>query len=151
MIGGYGGNSSGVVDGAAAVALASADYAKAHGLTPRARVVATSNLGDDPTLMLNAPVPAARKVLRKAGLTLDDIEAKSLGMPETVAALKTGAVDASLLVPPLDALAVQDGGEDSRIARAVTVSPAAVACRWPWPRSGRCRASNIGTRPWPHV
>ena len=44
---------------------ASEDYAKAHGLTPRARVVATANMGDDPTLMLNAPVPAARKVLAR--------------------------------------------------------------------------------------
>jgi acetyl-CoA C-acetyltransferase len=70
----HAGNSSGVVDGAAAVLLASADYAKAHGLAARARVVATSNMGDDPTLMLNAPVPAARKVLAKAGLTLDDID-----------------------------------------------------------------------------
>jgi acetyl-CoA C-acetyltransferase len=70
----HAGNSSGVVDGAAAVLIASEDYAKAHGLTARARVVATSNIGDDPTLMLNAPVPAARKVLKKAGLTLDDID-----------------------------------------------------------------------------
>jgi acetyl-CoA C-acetyltransferase len=70
----HAGNSSGVVDGAAAVLWASADYAKAHGLTPRARVVATANMGDDPTLMLNAPVPAARKVLARAGLTLDDID-----------------------------------------------------------------------------
>ena len=53
---------------------ASSDYAKAHGLTARARVVATANMGDDPTLMLNAPVPAARKVLEKAGMTLDDID-----------------------------------------------------------------------------
>ena len=70
----HAGNSSGVVDGAAAVLWASEDYAKAHGLTARARVVATANMGDDPTLMLNAPVPAARKVLAKAGLTLDDID-----------------------------------------------------------------------------
>jgi acetyl-CoA C-acetyltransferase len=70
----HAGNSSGVVDGAAAVLLASEDYARAHGLTPRARVVATANMGDDPTLMLNAPVPAARKVLERAGLTLDDID-----------------------------------------------------------------------------
>ena len=70
----HAGNSSGVVDGAAAVLLASPDYAKAHGMTPRARVVAMANMGDDPTLMLNAPVPAARKVLAKAGLTLADID-----------------------------------------------------------------------------
>jgi len=70
----HAGNSSGVVDGAGAVLLASPEYAKAHGMKPRARVVAMANMGDDPTLMLNAPVPAARKVLAKAGLTLDDID-----------------------------------------------------------------------------
>ena len=70
----HAGNSSGVVDGAAAVLLASPDYAKAHGMKPRARVVAMANMGDDPTLMLNAPVPAARKGLARAGLTLDDID-----------------------------------------------------------------------------
>ncbi len=70
----HAGNSSGVVDGSGAVLLASESYAKAHGLKPRARVVAMANMGDSPTLMLNAPVPAARKVLQKAGLTLDDID-----------------------------------------------------------------------------
>lgn len=70
----HAGNSSGVVDGAAAVLIASKDYADKHGLKPRARIVATANMGDDPTLMLNAPVPAAKKVLEKAGLTKDDIE-----------------------------------------------------------------------------
>jgi acetyl-CoA C-acetyltransferase len=70
----HAGNSSGVVDGAAAVLYASEDYVKAHGLKPRARVVASSNMGDDPTLMLNAPVPSARKILKRAGMTLDDID-----------------------------------------------------------------------------
>ena len=70
----HAGNSSGVVDGAAAVLLASKDYADKHGLKPRARVVAFANEGDCPTLMLNAPVPAARKVLARAGLTPDDID-----------------------------------------------------------------------------
>jgi len=70
----HAGNSSGVVDGAAALLLASPRYAKAHGLKPRARVLAYANVGDSPTLMLNAPVPAARKVLAKAGLTVDDID-----------------------------------------------------------------------------
>ncbi len=70
----HAGNSSGVVDGAAAILIASAEYAQANGLKPRARVVATANMGDDPTLMLNAPVPAARKVLERAGMTLDDID-----------------------------------------------------------------------------
>ena len=70
----HAGNSSGVVDGAAAILLASKSYADKHGLKPRARIIATANIGDCPTLMLNAPVPAARKVLAKAGLTVDDID-----------------------------------------------------------------------------
>jgi acetyl-CoA C-acetyltransferase len=70
----HAGNSSGVVDGAAAVLLASKDYTDKNGLKPRARVVAFANEGDCPTLMLNAPVPAARKVLARAGLTPDDID-----------------------------------------------------------------------------
>ncbi len=70
----HAGNSSGVVDGAAAILLASRDYADKHGLKARGRVVATANIGDSPTLMLNAPVPAAKKVLEKAGLTVDDID-----------------------------------------------------------------------------
>ena len=70
----HAGNSSGVVDGSAAILWASEDYTKAHGLPPRARIVAMANMGDDPTLMLNAPVPAARKVLEKAGMTVDDVD-----------------------------------------------------------------------------
>ncbi len=70
----HAGNSSGVVDGAAAILITSKAYAEKHGLKPRARIVATANVGDCPTLMLNAPVPAARKVLEKAGLTVDDID-----------------------------------------------------------------------------
>ena len=70
----HAGNSSGVVDGAAALLLASEAYMEKSGMTPRARIVATANMGDCPTLMLNAPVPAAKKVLMKAGLTKDDID-----------------------------------------------------------------------------
>ena len=70
----HAGNSSGVVDGSGALLLASPRYAAKHGLKARARVVAYANVGDSPTLMLNAPVPAARKVLAKAGLTVDDID-----------------------------------------------------------------------------
>lgn len=70
----HAGNSSGVVDGAAAVLLASERYADTHNMTPRARIVAMCNMGDCPTLMLNAPVPAARKVLAKAQLSKDDID-----------------------------------------------------------------------------
>jgi acetyl-CoA C-acetyltransferase len=68
------GISSGVVDGSAAILLASKEYADKHGLKPRARIVAMTEIGDCPTLMLNAPVPAAKKVLQKAGLTKDDID-----------------------------------------------------------------------------
>ena len=64
----HAGNSSGVVDGAGAVLMASPDYARKHGMKPRARIVAMANMGDSPELMLNAPVPAALKVLAKAGL-----------------------------------------------------------------------------------
>jgi acetyl-CoA C-acetyltransferase len=70
----HAGNSSGVVDGAAAILLSSKTYAEKNGLKPRARIVAYANVGDCPTLMLNAPVPAAQKVLAKAGLTADDID-----------------------------------------------------------------------------
>ena len=70
----HAGNSSGVVDGAAALLLASEAYMEKSGMTPRARIVATANMGDCPTLMLNAPVPAAEKVLMKAGLAKDDID-----------------------------------------------------------------------------
>jgi acetyl-CoA C-acetyltransferase len=70
----HAGNSSGVVDGAAAVLIASPAYARKRGLKARARVLAYANMGDSPTLMLNAPVPAARKVLQRAGLTTGDID-----------------------------------------------------------------------------
>ncbi|MDY7104496.1 MAG: acetyl-CoA C-acetyltransferase [Actinomycetota bacterium] len=70
----HAGNSSGVVDGAGAILWASPEYAQAHGLTPRARVVCMATIGDDPTLMLNAPVPAAKKVLKRAGMTTNDID-----------------------------------------------------------------------------
>jgi len=68
------GTSSGVVDGAAAVVLAAPDYARAHGLEPRARIRAVTTAGDDPTLMLNAPVPAARKALQQAGMSIGDVD-----------------------------------------------------------------------------
>jgi acetyl-CoA C-acetyltransferase len=70
----HAGNSSGVVDGAAALLVVSPDYARRHGLKPRARITAMANVGDCPTLMLNAPVPAARKALANAGLTVGDID-----------------------------------------------------------------------------
>lgn len=84
----HAGNSSGVVDGAAAILVASEAYANKNGLTPRARIVATANMGDCPTLMLNAPVPAAQKVLEKAGLSKDDIDVFEINEAFSVVAEK---------------------------------------------------------------
>jgi len=84
----HAGNSSGVVDGAACLLLTSKDYADKNGLKPRARIVATANMGDCPTLMLNAPVPAAKKVLEKAGLTKDDIDVYEINEAFSVVAEK---------------------------------------------------------------
>ena len=70
----HAGNSSGIVDGAAAVLVASEAAGKTHGLTPRARIVAVALSGADPTIMLTGPMPAARKALAKAGLTIEQIE-----------------------------------------------------------------------------
>lgn len=67
-------NSSGVVDGAALVLLGSEQAGHAHGLTPRARVVATAVSGSDPTIMLTGPTPATEKLLALTGLTVDDID-----------------------------------------------------------------------------
>ena len=68
------GNSSGIVDGAAAVLIGSAAKGREMGLQPRGRVVATALSGADPTIMLTGPMPATRKVLAKAGLQIDDID-----------------------------------------------------------------------------
>ena len=70
----HAGNSSGIVDGAAAVLIGNEAAAKAHGLSPRARIVSTALSGADPTIMLTGPMPAARKALAKAGLTIDQID-----------------------------------------------------------------------------
>lgn len=70
----HAGNSSGIVDGAAAVLVGSEAAGKAHRLTPRARIVAAALSGADPTIMLTGPMPAARKALAKAGLRIDQID-----------------------------------------------------------------------------
>ncbi|WP_330251143.1 acetyl-CoA C-acetyltransferase [Nocardia sp. NBC_00565] len=70
----HGGNSSGIVDGAALVLVGTEEAGKASGLTPRARVVATATSGADSTIMLTGPTPAAKKALAKAGLSIDDID-----------------------------------------------------------------------------
>lgn len=70
----HAGNSSQLADAAAAILIANARYTKEHELKPRARIVSAVNIGDDPVLMLNAPVPATRKALARAGMTLSDID-----------------------------------------------------------------------------
>ncbi len=68
------GNSSQITDGAAALLLMSEDRARALGLRPRARLYASSVVGDDPMLMLTGPIPATHKVLARSGLSLDDLD-----------------------------------------------------------------------------
>ena len=68
------GNSSGVVDGAAAVLLASEDYVQSHGLKPRARIRALATAGSEPVIMLTAPTPASQKALEQAGMQPSDID-----------------------------------------------------------------------------
>jgi len=70
----HAGNSSGVVDGASALLLASPEYAKAHGLKPRARIVMSATAGTEPVIMLTAPAPAAEVALRKAGMAKSNID-----------------------------------------------------------------------------
>lgn len=70
----HAGNSSGIVDGAALMAIGTEEVGTALGLTPRARIVATAVSGADPTIMLTGPAPAARKALARAGLEVDDID-----------------------------------------------------------------------------
>jgi acetyl-CoA C-acetyltransferase len=70
----HAGNSSGIVDGAALVAIGSREVGERYGLTPRARIVSAAVSGSEPTIMLTGPAPASRKALAKAGLTVDDID-----------------------------------------------------------------------------
>jgi len=70
----HAGNSSGIVDGAAAVLVGSAEFGAAHGLTPRARIRATARIGTEPTIMLTGPVPVTERVLDAAGMKIGDID-----------------------------------------------------------------------------
>ncbi|MBT2492020.1 acetyl-CoA C-acetyltransferase [Streptomyces sp. ISL-96] len=70
----HAGNSSGIVDGAALVAIGTKEVGERYGLTPRARIVSAAVSGSEPTIMLTGPAPATRKALAKAGLTIDDID-----------------------------------------------------------------------------
>ena len=70
----HAGNSSGIVDGATALLIGSEAAGRSHGLTPRARIVAVALSGADPTILLTGPMPATRKALAKAGMTVDQID-----------------------------------------------------------------------------
>jgi len=83
------GNSSGIVDGASAVLLASEGYVKAHGLKPRGRIVATATIGAEPVIMLTAPGPATERALGKAGMKVGDIDLFEINEAFAVVPLKT--------------------------------------------------------------
>ena len=70
----HAGNSSGIVDGSAAVLVGSEEFGKAHGIKPRARIRATAKIGTDPTIMLTGPVPATEKILADSGMGIGDID-----------------------------------------------------------------------------
>ncbi len=70
----HAGNSSGIVDGAAAVLIGNKAYGEAHGLKPRARIKATAKIGTDPTIMLTGPVPVTQKILADSGMEIGDID-----------------------------------------------------------------------------
>lgn len=70
----HAGNSSGIVDGAAAILLGNKEFGERHGLKPRARIRATAKIGTDPTIMLTGPVPVTEKILRDSGMSISDID-----------------------------------------------------------------------------
>ncbi len=70
----HAGNSSGIVDGAAALLIGNKAFGEAHGLKPRARIRATCKIGTDPTIMLTGPVPATQKILKNSGMSISDID-----------------------------------------------------------------------------
>nr|WP_111301703.1 acetyl-CoA C-acetyltransferase [Paracoccus saliphilus] len=70
----HAGNSSGIVDGAAAVLIGNEEFGRAHGLKPRARIRATAKIGTDPTIMLTGPVPVTEKILADSGMSISDID-----------------------------------------------------------------------------
>lgn len=70
----HAGNSSGIVDGAAAVLIGNKEFGEAHGLKPRARIRATAKIGTDPTIMLTGPVPVTEKILKDSGMSISDID-----------------------------------------------------------------------------
>lgn len=85
----HAGNSSGVVDGAAAVALASSNWMHTHRVTPRAQIRATAAIGSEPIIMLTAPGPAAQRCLQRAGMTVADIDLWEINEAFAAVPLKT--------------------------------------------------------------
>ncbi len=103
----HAGNSSGIVDGAALVLIGNEEIGKRLNLKPRARILSTALTGTDPTIMLTGPMPATRKALQKAGLSINDIDLfevneafaavvmrfmKELGVPEEKINVNGGAI-----------------------------------------------------------
>ncbi|MFD1860330.1 acetyl-CoA C-acetyltransferase [Aeromicrobium camelliae] len=84
----HAGNSSGIVDGAALVAIGNEAAGERHGLTPRARIVSTAVVGSEPTIMLTGPGPACHKALKKAGLTIEDIDLVEINEAFAAVAMK---------------------------------------------------------------
>lgn len=84
----HAGNSSGIVDGAALVAIGSQEAGKRHGMKPRARIVSTGVVGSEPTIMLTGPAPASRKALEKAGMAADDLDLVEINEAFAAVALK---------------------------------------------------------------
>jgi acetyl-CoA C-acetyltransferase len=70
----HAGNSSGIVDGAAAILIGNREFGEKYGLKPRARIRATAKIGSDPTIMLTGPVPVTEKILRESGMSIADID-----------------------------------------------------------------------------
>ncbi|MCU1388616.1 MAG: putative beta-ketoadipyl CoA thiolase with thiolase-like domain, phenylacetic acid metabolism [Ilumatobacteraceae bacterium] len=85
----HAGNSSGVVDGASAILVAAADYARAHGLTPRARITMSAVAAAEPVIMLTAPGPASLKCLARAGMQIADIDLWEINEAFAAVPLKT--------------------------------------------------------------
>ncbi|QGV77604.1 acetyl-CoA C-acetyltransferase [Streptomyces ficellus] len=101
----HAGNSSGIVDGAALVAIGNKEVGERYGITPRARVVSVAVSGSEPTIMLTGPAPASRKALAKAGLTADDIDLVEINEAFAAVVLRFAA-DMGL---PLDKVNVNGG------------------------------------------
>src|SRR5439155_18930156 len=114
------GSASQISDGAAALAITSSDWARAHGLTPLARIHTAVVAADDPVIMLTAPIPATAKALRRAGLSLADIgvyEVNEAFAPVPLAWLAETGADPDRLNPRGGAIAIgpPPGGSGARI------------------------------------